>query len=86
MIGTFDSVVYEDILKRRILKNFGDLQGDREYINDSNRLIFQHDGRKPHHANNINTYFRERKIEGRILAAKVTRLKLNRVSLGISKE
>ena len=63
MTGTFNSGVYLDILKARLLKNFRDLRGDIEYPNESDQLIYQHDRATAHSAICINSYFAERGIE-----------------------
>jgi len=57
--------VYEDILKRRLLRNFPALnpytvQGAE--LDSSDRLIFQQDEAKVHKANDVRKYFHERDI------------------------
>jgi len=61
--GTMDSKVYLDLLQRRLLRNYKGLGLNREGINGSNKLIFQHDGAKPHMAFKIYDYFDRKSIE-----------------------
>ena len=64
--GTMTALVYEDILKKRLLRNFPALspytvQGAE--LDSGERLIFQQDGARVHKANNVLKYFHERDIE-----------------------
>lgn len=60
--GTMDSVIYLDLLKRRLLKNFPGLRSGRVDDGPDSALILQQDGSKVHCEKNVNAYFQSKNI------------------------
>jgi transposase len=60
--GTMNAVIYLDILKKRLLKNYRNLRSDRVEGGPDNALIFQQDGASIHSEANVDAYFRSKHI------------------------
>ena len=61
--GTMNAIVYLDILKRRLLKNYPALSPNTKKGAGLNRLLYQHDGSKVHDAKLIKDYFAQKEIQ-----------------------